>query len=431
VVSCTQIENSLQAYIDDEVGASERLILEQHVEDCARCKESLRSQQRANASLFAAYSDDRLTRSLRFRITAHLPEIQSVRGENDSVVGLINERAKYPVSWWGRVGRLMPAAAVAILLFMALILRYSLPESTEPVVAMSIGVVTASTGATAHAPKNAPTGEPAKLSEFVLRGDRFETQLGSTAMVSLTGPTSLKVGENTRVHVDDPRSVTLDYGRIWVDVGRDGRLFKIHTPRGEVTVFGTVFSVSHINNETQVTVERGEVQVARGDEFRVVEGGQQVTVKTEGELTEPALVNARFEHSWARRIMPDAEAEALFAKRLQSLSPSGELPSRQVYMVSPYGKEVTAIRLYWQPDQFLTGHCSYDLYVSGDNNQPIFHRKLEGSQFSNPGVSYMEIVPDKPIVDMETLEIRLVPDYRSGRIEIDDVQVKAMVVEGS
>jgi len=61
----------------------------------------------------------------------------------------------------------------------------------------------------------------------------------------------------------------------------------------------------------------------------------------------------------------------------------------------------------------------------------LFHRRIEGSQFSNPGVSSLEIVPDKPIVGMETLEIRLVPDYKSGRIEIDDVQVKAMVVEGS
>ncbi|MDZ4860770.1 MAG: FecR domain-containing protein [Candidatus Hydrogenedentes bacterium] len=430
MVSCTQIENSLQAYIDGEVGASERAIFEQHVDECPICKDSLRAQQRANAMLFSAYSGERLTHSLRYRIVAHLPEIESVR-IHDSVVDLINERAKHPISLWGRVGRLMPVAAIAILLFVTLVLRYSLPETPEPLVAMSIGVVTAASGVTVHAPKDAPSGEPAGLSEFVLRGDQLETRSGSGIMLSLTGPTSLKIGENSRVRVEDARSVMLDYGRIWLDVGRDGRLFKIHTPRGQVTVFGTVFSVSHINNETQVTVERGEVQVTEGDEFRQVEGGQQVVAKSAGELTEPALVNSRQEHSWARRIMPDSEAEKLFSRRLQSRSPSGELPSRQVYMVSPYTQEVTAIRLYWQPDQFLTGHCSYDLYVSGDNDLPIFHRRIEGSQFSNPGVSSLEIVPDKPIVGMETLEIRLVPDYKSGRIEIDDVQVKALVVEGS
>src|SRR5262249_17216703 len=105
--------------------------------------------------------------------------------------------------------------------------------------------------------------------------------------------------------------------------------------------------------------------------------------------------------------------------------------SRTVYIVNTYERAVTSIRLYWQPDGFLTERCSYDLYVSGDKGQSLLHRKLEGSQFAQPGVSSLEVLPDTPIVGMKSIEIRLVPDYKTGKNEIEDVEVKAMVEEGS
>lgn len=433
MVSCTRIENSLQAYIDGELGASERVMVEEHVGECRVCARSLRTQQRANVLLYDAFAQDRLTRSLRSRIVAHLPEIEPVRRDSDSIVDLINERTKHPVSWWGQMGRLVPVAAVAILVFVGLVLRYGLPESTQKAPVTSIGFVSYASGVATHALQGAPEANPAEVSQYVMRGDTFETRPGSALMLTLMGPTALKVGDNTRLRVEDSRSVTLEHGQIWLDVARDGRLFKVHTPRGEVTVFGTIFSVSHIAGETKVTVEHGKVQVTQGDDFATVDAGQQTVAKSDGEVTAPALVNSKQEHAWARRIMPDAEIEALHNKRLQAMSRSGELPSRLVYKVDPIdGQAVTAIRLYWQPDQYLTEHCSYDLYVYGDAKEAILHRRVEGSQFADPGVSSLEIVPDKPIVGESSLEIRLVPDYRTGRIELEGVHVKAMVVgEGS
>ncbi len=435
MVSCTRIEGTLQAYIDGELGDSDRAIFEQHVDECELCRESLRSQQRANAALFAAFSNERLNYPLRGRVLAHLPEMELVRRNSDSVVDLINERAKNPLTMWGRVGRLMPAAAVAILLFITLILNYSVTETNELGPVTSIGMVTHAVGLAMHAPGNGPEVNPADLQSYVMRGDAFETRHGSSIMLALTGPTSVKIGSSTRVLVSDARNITLDYGRIWLDVGRDGKLFHVHTPRGEVTVFGTCFTVSYIDERTTVTVERGEVQVEKDEDFRKVEAGEQAEVLTDGSLSEPVAVDVKYADAWARRIMPDPAAESAFNNRVQINSPVGELPARLVYKIDTYGGEVSSIRLYWEPEPNLPkpDYCAYDLYVLSANGKPLMHRKLEGSKFAQPGISSLDVPLDTPISGINSAEIRLVPDYKTGRIELKDVELKYVVTkeEGS
>lgn len=416
------------------MGDSDRAIFEQHLEECASCHDSLKKQQRTNALLFSVFSEDRLHQSLRSRVLTHLPLMEVTPRDSDSVVDLINQRAKNPRTLWGVVGRLMPVAAAAILVFVALILNYSYDstDANELAAATSVGMITQATGVAQHAPGNGPDAQPAELQSYVLRGDRFETRSGSGIMIALTGPTSLKMGASSRVLVNDARNVTLEYGQIWLDVGRNGKLFKVHTPRGDVTVFGTCFAVSYINEETTVTVERGEVQVEKGNDFRALEGGEQARVLASGSLTEPAEVDAKALNSWARRIMPDPMSENAFAKRLQVKAPSGELPARLVYMVNTYGKEVTALRLYWQPQrangQVVSNYCTYDLYVSSEaSGDPIMHKKIEGNQFAGAEGFSLDVPMDSPVTDATSLEIRLVPDYTMGGSELSDVDIKCVV----
>ncbi|MCC6797460.1 MAG: FecR domain-containing protein [Candidatus Hydrogenedentes bacterium] len=433
MVSCTRIESTLQAYIDGELGDSDRVIFEQHLEDCGVCRDSLKKQQRTNAILFTVFSEDRLSHSLRSRILTHLPLMEVTPRDSDSVVDLINQRAKNPRTLWGIVGRLMPVAAAAILVFVALILNYSYnsTDANELATATSVGMVTQARGSTDHAPGNGPEVQPAELQNYVLRGDRFDTRSGSSIMIALTGPTALKIGDSSRVLIKDAREITLEFGQIWLDVSRDGsKLFKVHTPRGDVTVFGTCFAVSHLNDETTVTVERGEVQVEKGNDFRALERGEQVRVLASGSLTEPSLVDAKSVNAWARRIMPDPLSENAFAKRLQVKAPSGELPARLVYMVNTYGKEVTALRLYWQPQPGLnvTSYCAYDLYVSSEaSGAPIMHKKIEGNQFKDAEGFSLDVPMDSPVTDATSLEIRLVPNYSSGGSELSDVDIKCVV----
>ena len=111
MASCTQIDGLLQGYIDGELGASERVILEQHVSECATCAALLRRHQRSSAALFEAYSGDRLTRDLSAQVLEHLPELESSR-EN---VEDLNWRAKHPGYFHGRMRQIVPAAAAVLL----------------------------------------------------------------------------------------------------------------------------------------------------------------------------------------------------------------------------------------------------------------------------------------------------------------------------
>ena len=74
MASCTQVEGLLQAYVDDELRPSDRVILEQHVGECRVCEGLLRRHQRTCAHLFEAFAEERLTHSLSRNVLEHLPE---------------------------------------------------------------------------------------------------------------------------------------------------------------------------------------------------------------------------------------------------------------------------------------------------------------------------------------------------------------------
>ncbi|MBX7258779.1 MAG: FecR domain-containing protein [Candidatus Hydrogenedentes bacterium] len=427
MASCTRIENSLQAYIDGELGDSDRVILEQHVAECRACAENLRRQQRANAVVFEAFALDRLRTSLRARVLENLPEMESVQEDIESV----NWRAKHPGPWYTRTAQFVPAAALAVLVIVAFVLQHYWPSSSTST--EKIGLVSFTHGIIKRSEENATARNAVNLNDYVQCNDRFETGAQASMMLSITGPTHLKAAGDSSFKVVDSRRIQLENGTIWVDVGHDGSLFKVTTPGGVITVFGTIFSVQVKNAITTVTVERGLVQVENGTNFCRLEGGQQVTISTQG-LSAPIEVDAAAIHAWAKPISPDADSEALFEDAVLPKSEATELPGRVAFFVdtSQNGKswDVTAIRVYWQPDQIATGHCGYDVYVSSGNGTPIFKAFIDGSVFADKRSSSYEIpVPNGPIRGVMSLIVRLVPNRVSGDIVNNTLDVKAIAVK--
>ncbi|MCC6488352.1 MAG: zf-HC2 domain-containing protein, partial [Candidatus Hydrogenedentes bacterium] len=143
MASCTKIASGLQAYLDKELGHSERLILEEHVAQCPECAAALRDLHTASAMLFEALAPDRLTRSLRQEVLEQLPVMDKAIEDIDA----INWRAKHPHSWTERTARLVPAAAIVLLVVLTIILRFSYPEGTwtaavGPEKSETVGIVT-------------------------------------------------------------------------------------------------------------------------------------------------------------------------------------------------------------------------------------------------------------------------------------------------
>ncbi len=423
MASCTHIENSLQAYIDGELGDSDRVILEQHVGECRDCARSLRDHQRVNAQLFEAFAVNRLRGSIQSRVLENLPEMDPQQEDISSV----NWRAKHPAGWLSRATRFVPVGALVFLVAASLVFRMYWPHAEQKTA--TVGVVSFSHGTVSRVSKESTHRENVSLNSYVEPGDRFETGSISLAMLSLVGPTHLKVNENTRIKVIDPRRIRVEEGLIWVDVGNDGSLFKVITPNGMITVFGTIFSVRVKDAQTTVTVERGLVQVENDERFCQLTAGQQVTMGPDG-LSDPIRFEPSRIDAWASGIVPDERAEALFRETVLSHVATTELPGRMAFVIDTTqgGQEwhITAIRVYWKQDNAKTGHCAYDVYVSGGDGKPLLKGRIDGSLFDNKLKSYYEIPIPNAIANVKSLIVRLVPDHSVGTVVNDTLDVKAM-----
>lgn len=430
MASCTRIEKCLQAQIDGELGDSERVILEQHIAECPHCAGLLREQQWLTALVFEALSPDRLNHAIRQDVLDRLPEMEVPNQEIDA----LNWRAKHPHKWRNRIAHLTPAVAAVVLVFLTIVLRFSYPENTTyrdiyRVEREAIGVVTQVVGEPTRIALEETRRMRATLAALARSGDRFETAEGTQMMLSLRGPTVLKLDENTRVKVTDSRQVSVDYGTIWLDVAQDGSLFKVITPAGLVTVFGTVFSVQVKDGRTTVTVERGHVQVESGEYLYQLRRNQQVVVSLTEAPIGPLKVDAKAIHKWADAIRADGDSQDAFTRLVQNMEETAELPGRINFVIYTVEegrpREIDAIRVSWEKMNLPRSGGSYELTIS-DAAGNIFHAEhLSAELFQERRDRFYDVLLDEPIRNVPMLLVRLVSDGTSPDDEVESFEVKA------
>ena len=424
MASCTQIDSMVQALTDGELGDSERVIVEQHVGECKSCAGALRRHQRTAALLFEALGEDRLARNLRQPILDHLPEMRPLRVDIEGV----NWREKAPKTK-NRWMHLVPAFAAAAVLSLAGLLYIEWPQGS-PLENTAIGVVTHSMGTVRSTESDTTERAAAEVKDFVGVGQRFETGQDSSLMLTLRGQTQVKIAENTRVRVYDDRQLTVETGRAWFDVSRDERLFRVTTPTGDITVFGTTFDVKVDSGKTVVTVGRGTVQVENGIRTSELKPGDQVDLVMGQEQLQPRQIDPAAIMQWADNIVPDQEASDLFAKTVVPVA-SAELQAEQVFVVIANDdnrtRSVSSFSLTWEPDAFTTGHCGYEVHVYNSAMEQLFEQRIDGNVFSEKtrNSSYEVRVPGQPISNVNVIHLKIVPDYTIGNIKTTFTKVSA------
>lgn len=386
MASCTQIDNVLQAYVDNALGHSERLILEHHVEECARCKKLLRAHQQSSARLFETLADQRLHRDLVPAILENLPEMDNVPFD----VASLNKRAKHPRVIRERTRRLIPVAAAVLLVVLAGVIRENWPERGMD--KRILGVITSTNGEAYRVTSETNEETLAELSSFVKSGEIFQTAPGATLMLTIMGPTTVKLNEKTRIVVHDSRRISVTQGEALLDVGKDDKVFKVLTPSGEITVFGTTFDVLVQDDRTEVVVEEGHVQVETEDETyqpakHLVEKGQQVTVSRGRALEAPKKADVSRVTKWARHIVADEAAKAIFVNKVQANHETSEASGGLMYLLHTNNQPVKAIRIRWDRINGIlpTNHCDYAIYVYTDVDYEnlLFKGIVDGSVFSD------------------------------------------------
>lgn len=413
MASCARVERHIQAYLDNELNAADRLVFEHHVSECTACARRLTAYTATSATLFESFAEVRLRESMHERVMSHLPEMEH---HPDHAVWQPQYK---PVRFqWLRT--LAPALAPILVLLLGITLFYAWPPA-EIAHGELLGEVAWKTGQVAKRDAQGRTGDRVSLKTDVFAGDGFETDADAYLALTLLGPTILKADSHTRFQIDGNRKIVLESGRIWLDVADDPQLFRVETPSGGVTVFGTTFDVLVEDRDDgaearmTVTVAEGSVHVESGVGFAHLQPGQQVAVVRGQRKLFPRQVDADAVMAWAERLEPLSAPDARFAERTVAPIVNDETWSDTMMLVPIDGRQVQMIVLSWLPDAYRAGHSGYHVYVYDSRLNPLFADYIEGSVFDTKGISsYAVTAPDGHTLDQVTgLRIRLVPD-RSG-----------------
>lgn len=426
MASCAQVEALIQAYLDGELEASGQVILDRHVAECASCARKLRQQQAAAAELFEALRTERLSRDLQDGVLAHLPDMD--RPPQD--MSDINWRAKHPSASLARWGRRVPAMVGVMLLLTAVLVKAYWPA--PPLPAYSVGVVLQSMGRVTTFDSASTERAPAFVTDGVLAERSYETGANAGLMLALAGHTRIKLNQQSRIRVEDERRLRLVQGEIWVDVGEDGRLFRVTVPDGVVTVFGTAFAINVNRDQTTVSVEEGHVQVENSEGFRLVHANEQVRWAAGEAPPLPQKADLGRATAWAQAIVPDSEAEKVYQAQLAGSSERPtELAAKEVFLIDLMqgGRrwDISSLRISWEgplpSDQTYSG---YEVYVYDQDMQPVTKEEVDGNVFTDSRDDYTDLPLENMLHDgIKMLTVRLAPTQEDA-LTAPDLKVSAL-----
>jgi len=422
VASCTQIDHQIQSYLDGELLHSDRAILEQHLAECSDCVRMLRQHQRSNASLFEVYAPVRLSRDLTEYVLSHLPEMEPIAIDMQR----LNRRAKHPTPWRERLFRLMPLAVAGLLLILAAFITARWPDPMVP--ADAIAVVAALDGGADRVAAGSGVRSRARERVWMQPGDSIETATNDRLSLLAVGPSEFRLAENTSVTVDSERAITIERGRVYLDVAHSQRLFKVFTPMGEVTVFGTRFEVFAEADRTTVVVAEGEVQLSHRENprvFRIIRPDQRAFVEHGVAEVPVETVDAGFELAWVDSIQADADVQAFFAERVQPARETKQVAGEGGYFLETFGKPLKALHITWaKPTSPFVRYSDYEIFVYSPDNNAVFKAKVPGSTFSDLRMSELEIPNTGDVRNGHaTVFVKLVPvgGPETTRVEFREV----------
>ena len=425
MASCAQISNLLQAWIDEELGHGERVILEQHLAECAGCRAVARKHQRVAALLFESFGGNRLRHDLAPAILENLPPMEPLRINVKPEMG---RREVKPLRSMA-LTHVMPVVAAVVLCVVGVVLYLNWPPDPQQAEG-AVGVVTWCGGEVKQGSGPVRSLNQVYASNYVRLGQKFQTGPKSNLMLSLRGPTLLKANEKTRLSVTDDRAVQLEEGQVWLRVAKENRQFKVYTPAGEVTVLGTVFDVMVTGQKAVVTVMEGVVQVSNSISKVRVGSGEQVEMVVGHEIEPTRVVAAEEVSRWADSIQSDTRADAVFSETVQ-MGGAEELQAEQVFVVTMNQAEgdrtVSRFELAWEPDEKNVTHCGYFIHVYNDKMEELFSDHVSGEFFEKADQKSVVIpVPGHPISGMNVIHIKLVPDFTTGNSKTSFSRISAM-----
>ncbi len=401
---CSQIEPELQAYLDGELSRAKQLIVEEHLSACIHCKTEFEQLRKSNAFLYESLSFYKLNESLDEHIMKRLPEIDTSYNQTHQITLRVKHQDESPYSF----SNIFPYLALAAMTILGVFILVSWPyrEITET---QRIGVAVNIEGDSSIIENNLSS----TIDNFTpLKNDNYiETKENSTVCSYLKGNTILKLAENTRIRILDERTVNLEKGKVSFDIGRSRKVFRVNTPQGVVTVFGTQFQVEVDSTQILTTVLKGEVTVETTNQFVVLKANQQVLLRNNTFASEVQNCDAKSIIAWANEIVPPDR----ILQKIATYLPSTESlpmapPASQIFVVPIQQKEISSLVFQWDK-QKLIHNSNFTIYASDDELKPLFRYKLTNDLLSSfDGMISIPIPGEILLKNVKLLHIEIISD---------------------
>ncbi len=404
---CSQIEHELQAYLDGELSRSKELIVEEHLSACAHCKREFEHLRKSNAYLYETLSPYKLNESLDEHIMKKLPEIDISYNQTHQITLRVKHQDKNPYSF----PNIFPYLALTAMTILGVFIFVSWPhrDITET---QRIGVAINIGGDSSIIENN--------INNFIkennitpIKNDNYiETQKNALVYSYLKGNSVLKLAESTRIRILDERTVNLEKGKVFFDIGKDKKVFRVNTPQGTVTVFGTRFQVEVDSSRILTTVSKGEVTVETINQFVVLRENQQILLENNTFASEINKCDSEKITEWANEVKPP---DRIMQKVATYFSNTNSLliiaPVSQIFVVPIQQKEVSTLELLWDK-QKVTNNSNFTIYASDDELKPLFRYKLTNNILSSSfeGKINIPIPTDISLRNVKLLHIEIISD---------------------
>lgn len=430
MATCNQIDQMIQAYIDDELGRVDRVLFEEHLVACVLCQKELQEARTCAVHLHESLHRDRRTVDLTSGIMAHLPEMKRKKLNRQEAGTSSRSNPDFGKDIKRNLfARYMPVYVPAVLLIVTLLLWLQWPDQLDKSVP-SLGVVTQVSGTSYRYNESSTTrARRVRTEDILTAGDQLETDSHGKLLLGLKGPSHLAVYPNSSVRIETDRKVTMDRGSMFLDVFKDVRRFTINTPHGCVTVMGTSFHIQIADQSTEVSVVDGDVLVENDRSFARLIGGKKAFFQKDSDVHIAYMADTDTFVEQARSLMPDIQAERFFLSEL--VTEPLEIPrlsGEQVFVVKTGRRTVKNLLLRWVPDPYLAGHAAYTVYISDNAMRPIYKYSVLPVTFAEKTRNTLEI--NMPLgqknFDMSILHVSVLPVQGSGYVETSFTEVLAV-----
>lgn len=400
---CSEIEQELQAYIDNELDRTKALIVEEHIANCVHCKNLFEEYRKVNAILHESFYPYRLCESLDSYIFEKIPTRDksfSYEKSHDLTLKVkMQDKPRFLFT------KLIPYFAVALIAVLGTYIFLRWPSIIEPHHS-GLGYIVAIEDR-AFLTQGETTKKISKEKPIQLTHDSYiETTDKGFCLIGFVDDTVIKLSQNTKINIVDNRSIKLDRGKIFCEVSSSSRPFIINTDQGQITVLGTKFQVELKEGKLITTVVSGEVRVEANRKFAIVKSNCELIVQNKEISGKAKRCDANLITQWATKISYPNIFE--FRNRIEA-GINLPQPVSKVYVVPIDHKKISALVVEW--DKLVSNNSNYTIYVYDEELKPLLRYKIpkelltqhEGSlnipmpeeiRFEDMGLIHIEILSD-------------------------------------